>query len=114
MNAGSDLDAEASHAVADRARAPDSLRRPLERREEPIAGRVEHATIEAIQLLVNEVVVAFHELAPGAVADPRRVLARIDDVREHHRREHTPTSPPFEVLLAHPVPADILNPTLPR
>ena len=110
MNAGSDLDAEAPHAVADRAGATDSLRRPLERRKEAIAGRVEHATIEAIQLLVNEVVVAFHELPPAAVADPRRVLARADDVREHHCREHAPVSPRFEVLLAHPVPADILNP----
>ena len=66
----------------------DGARRPVERREEPVAGRVDLAAAEALELAPDERVVPLEQVAPAPVAELRRPLGRADDVGEEHRREH--------------------------
>ena len=55
----------------DRARTLDGLRGSVEHGEEAVAGGVELAPTEALQLAPNDRVVAADELLPAPVAEPR-------------------------------------------
>src|SRR6266545_6408674 len=87
MEACADVQPKLPDRPGNRLRTPYSARRSVEAREEPVAGRVELAPAEAIELSTHERVVRGNELRPAPVADLRRALGRADDVREEHRRQ---------------------------
>src|SRR5581483_8469844 len=82
------VDSELVHAVRDRTRAPDPARRPVEGREEAVAGRVELAAAVPGELLPHERMVPLDELAPASVPQLDRLRRRADDVGEEDRGEH--------------------------
>lgn len=75
-------------------RASDRVRRPAERREEPVPGRVELATVVPPERLPDESVVRGNECAPPSIPDLLGDLRRGDDVGEQHRDELGGPSPP--------------------
>jgi hypothetical protein len=81
------LEAEVAYGLADRTRATDRARRAVEAGEETVTGRVELASAEAVELSAYERVMRRNELGPLPIADVGRLLRRIDDVGEEHRRE---------------------------
>src|SRR4051812_34684930 len=74
LSSCSKLDAELPYAVNDAARAADSARRAVECRDESVAGRIDFAASEALELVANDAVVAVKALAPTSVAQLRGVL----------------------------------------
>jgi len=73
--------------VGNRACAPDSTHRSVERREEAVAGRVHLSAPKVVELSANERVVSGEKLVPGSIAKLRRARGRADDVGEQHGRE---------------------------
>ncbi len=74
--------------LGDGAGALDRAGRPVEGREEAVAGSVDLPAAKALELRSHETVVTLDELVPLAVAELDRLLRRADDVREEHGREH--------------------------
>ena len=72
VQARAHVEAERATHVRDRPRAADRARRPVEGGEEPVAGRVDLAPAEALELATHERVVALEQLAPAAVAELAR------------------------------------------
>ena len=82
------------HVLDDRLRAPDRPRRPIEAREEPVAGGVDLTSPEPDELPPYQLVVTLQELVPSTISQHCRPLGRTDDVGEEDGREH-----PFRLRL---------------
>src|SRR5262249_61859438 len=65
VQARPDLDPEGLDRVANRHAAADRARRPVERGEEPVAGRVDLPAAEAVKLAADRRVVALEQLTPA-------------------------------------------------
>ena len=87
MEAGSDLEAQGAHAVADRLGAPDRARRAVEGCEEPVAGDADLAPPVLTQSASDDVVVVREQFLPPPVAELDRALRGADDVGEEDGRE---------------------------
>src|SRR2546425_7154610 len=87
VQAGTHLETQLRHRLNDRAGASNPPRGTVEGGEEAVPGRVHLAAAEAYKLAAHELVVALEELAPGAVSQLGRPLARADDVGEEDGRE---------------------------
>ena len=87
VETGPDLEPERPHGAPDRGRAADRTRRPVEGREEAVAGHVHLVPAEARELMPDAGVMRVEELAPAPVAELGGVRGRADDVGEEHRRE---------------------------
>src|SRR5262245_29592862 len=88
VKAGAQLEPEFADARADRARAPNRARRAVEPGEEAVAGDVELRAPETDELAPDHGMVARQELAPGTVAELRRLRRGANDVGEENGREH--------------------------
>ena len=88
VQSGPDLEPERRHRLRDCAGAANPRCRPVERREEPVARRVDLAAAEALELTSDDRVVTLDEVAPTLVADARGGLRGLDDVGEENGREH--------------------------
>src|SRR5439155_1308530 len=89
VQTGPHLEAQRSDRVADRTRAADRPRGPVEDREDAVAGSVDLPSMEPLQLSADRLVVRLEELAPPPVTERRRLLCRADDVREEHCHQYT-------------------------
>src|SRR5688500_827994 len=89
VNGDPDLDLERLERLEDRPGTVDRLRRTLEHDEEAVAGRIELAPRETLQLAPHDRVVALEQLPPATVAQLARQLRGAHYVSEHHRREQT-------------------------
>jgi hypothetical protein len=74
--------------LRDGARAADRPRRPVERREEAVAGGVDLAAAKACEVAAHDLVVPLEQIAPAPVAQFAGAPGRSDDVGEQHGREH--------------------------
>src|SRR5215470_15717501 len=88
VNSCPELEPDRLHRGENPLRAPDRPCRPVERCEEPIAGRVALDSPIAGQLPAHECVVTLEEVPPGAISQLSRAIGRAHDVREEHRRQH--------------------------
>ena len=70
-----DVEAEGTHRLDDRLRAPYARAGPVECREEPVARCVDLAAIEARELAADGRVVLFDEIAPAPIAELGGLLA---------------------------------------
>lgn len=84
----SDAEAQLPDGITDGAGAADGPRGTVERREEPIACRVDFTTPEALELLADDQVMLCDEVSPAAVAQVCCPLCGADDVGEQHGDEH--------------------------
>src|SRR5262249_57085902 len=82
------LQAQLPSAVAYRLGAADRARRPVERREQSVADRLDLAAREAFELTADHGVVAREEIAPSTVTELPHHVAGVHDVAEQDRREH--------------------------
>src|SRR5207247_6928138 len=80
----------------DRTQLPDDChgashrtRRPVERREEPIAGRVDLTTPVPDELATHHCAVPLEQLHPCVVTKGAGPLGRLDAIREEAGREHS-------------------------
>src|SRR5438067_6035212 len=87
VDAGTYVEPEQRRRVLDRAGAADRARGAVERRHEPVAGRVDLDAAEALKLTPDRLVVPLEQLAPAAVAECDGSLGRSDDVGEENRGE---------------------------
>jgi hypothetical protein len=69
--------------------AADRVRRPRERREEPVSGGVSFSAAEPLEVASHDLVVVRDEHAPPGVAEFRRDLRRSDDVGEQRCSERS-------------------------
>src|SRR3954468_18433591 len=88
VQARSDLDPQLGDLPADRRSAAYATRRPIERREEPVAGGVQLTAAMASQLSSHNRVVALHDLPPSRIPHLRQMNRRVDDVREENRGQN--------------------------
>src|SRR3954447_19592301 len=88
VHARPDLEPQPADRLDGCLRAANSAGRPVERREEPVAGGVQLAAPESLELAANGGVMCFEELAPAPVAEFGRALGRTVDVREEHGCQH--------------------------
>src|SRR5947207_15395646 len=88
VKARTKLEAECLHVAEDLRGRLDRSCGAVERREDPVAGRVDDVALVALDLLANEAVVAIEDLSPGSVAEPGGMRSRIDDVREQDPGKH--------------------------
>ena len=88
VDADARFEVERADAVDDRLRCADRACWTIEGREEPVADSVTFLSAEVAELTSDDRVVASQQVAPGAIADPRGVVGRADDVGEHDGREH--------------------------
>src|SRR5205085_2176231 len=72
----------------DRLRTSNGTRWAVERGEEPIASGVDLVPPVAGEQRPDGAVVLLEELLPTAVAEPRRLLGRADEVREQDGRQN--------------------------
>jgi hypothetical protein len=86
MHTGSDLEPDRTQLLDDCLGAAHCPRRPVERREEPVAGRIDLTTPESAELMTHHGVVPLEQLLPCAVANCAGPLGRTDDVGEKHGR----------------------------
>jgi len=80
----SHIDTQTLHPLRDRGRTPKGARRTVERREKTVAGVLYDTPLETADFGVGDVVVAYEQLAPTAVPEPRGMPRRIDDVGKQH------------------------------
>src|ERR1043165_5870630 len=80
MQACANLQAELAHALADRAGAANRARRPVEPREEAVAGDVELGAAKTEELTADQRMVALEKFAPAPVAKIARLRSRADGV----------------------------------
>jgi len=66
---------------------PHGSGRPIERREEPVACRVDLPTAVPSEQSAKGVVMLLHEVSPSSVTELGNLLGRPDDVGEEHGRE---------------------------
>src|ERR1700747_1417918 len=74
MEAGADLDSELTRVLADRARTPNRTGRTVEAGKEPVAGLLDLAAPEPLELRAHQRVVALAQLPPTTVAQRRGAL----------------------------------------
>ena len=89
VQAGAELEPEVAGAVPDGERAPNRARRPVERGEEAVAGGVDLAAAEPLELATDGGVVTAQQLRPVAVAESLQPLGRADEVGEEDGGEDT-------------------------
>ena len=65
VNTGADLDTEAPHYISDALGATYGAGRPVECREEAVAGTVDLTSTIALDLLADDCVMPLEEIAPG-------------------------------------------------
>src|SRR5688572_669429 len=73
--------------LADRERAPNCLRRPVEEGEEAVAGGVDLLSGEPRELSAHGVVVRSDKRGPGRVPERSSFLRRADEIGEENRRK---------------------------
>jgi hypothetical protein len=69
VQACAEFDPERADRIADRLGRTDRARRAVERREETVAGRVDLASPETLELTSDESVMLVEQVAPGPVAE---------------------------------------------
>ena len=72
--------AEVAGRIADRFRAADRPGRPVERRHDPVAGQLERAAPEAVELPGGQRLEAVLEIGPAPVAERDRLPGRAGDL----------------------------------
>src|SRR5204862_92143 len=72
VKSGSDREPAGAHRLGDRGRAADAAGGAVERRDEAVADGVDLVSAEALELTPDQRVVALEQVAPLAVAEPRR------------------------------------------
>ena len=72
-SARTDLEVEWTKAVADRKRAADRTRRPVEHGEDAVSRRVDDSSSRVLHAQSHELVMPLHEIGPGSIADRSRV-----------------------------------------
>ena len=87
VDAGPHVEAELREGVADGEPAANRTRRPVEEREEAVAGGVDLLAAEAIELGSDRRIVPSEELRPRCVTELRRPLGRADEIGEEDGRE---------------------------
>ncbi len=87
MDAGTQLEAELTHDVADRHGTANAVRRPVEEHEEAVARAVHLDAAVVRERIPDRGVVCCEQARPGSVADRGGLRGRRDDVREDDRRE---------------------------
>src|ERR671922_2330082 len=87
VQAGTDLEVERTKGIADCTRAANRPSRPVECREEAVAGRVHLAAAKALQPAPDERMVLLQERAPLTVAQLGGAFGGSHDVREEHGRQ---------------------------
>jgi hypothetical protein len=75
------LETELGNPLHDLAGTGDRPRGPVEAREEPVPGRVDLDSAEALELTADGRVVLLEQLSPGAVAKLHRPFGRADQIR---------------------------------
>ena len=90
MDPGPDLDTELADRFGGCARAGDRRRGFAERREEPIAGGVDLAATEPLQLTSHDPVVPRRERLPAAIAQFLGNGGRVHHVGEEHGGQDPP------------------------
>src|SRR5688500_17091577 len=88
VNAASDLKSERLDGLTDREGALHCSRRPVERREEAVAERLDLFPAKSPDLTPNGFVVPIQEQPPLPVAELGCAPGGFDDVGEENRREH--------------------------
>src|SRR4029078_2204895 len=87
MQSGTDVEAERTDAVPDRAGALDSTSGAVEGGEEAVAQRLHLLTPKAIELTARALVVPGEERPPAAVPSIGGAPRGVDYVGEHDRRQ---------------------------
>jgi hypothetical protein len=82
------LQVERAQVVADCPGRAYSAGRPVERREEAVAGSVDLGSSEALEVTAHDGMVLVEKLAPAPVAEGGGALRRADDVGEDERLQH--------------------------
>ena len=83
----SDLETKWPDRVHDRLRAADASRRPVERREEAVARRIDLTPVVAHQLATDRSVMLLEEVTPATVTELGDELGRAREIREEDGRE---------------------------
>jgi len=89
VDAGADLKVERADRIDDLLRTSDRSSRPVEGREEAVAGRVDLASPVASEQPADRPVVALQQLVPRSVSELESLPCRADDVGEQDRGEDT-------------------------
>src|SRR3989441_2616889 len=85
---GADLEAERPAGLADGIGAADGARWTVEGCQQAVAGGLDLAAAEAVDLRPGGPMERVHERAPAGVAERRRPRGGADDVHEEDRRQH--------------------------
>src|ERR1700716_2628595 len=85
VDPGTDLQTQAAHLAYDRASTADAAGRPVEGRQEAVAGGINLTTAEPGELLTDDGVVAVEQIPPPPVAQRDCPLRGANDVSEHDR-----------------------------
>ena len=94
VQAGPCLHADRADRGADRLAAADRPGRAVEHREEAIAGGVDLAAAEALELAAHERMVTLEQAVPALVAELCRTGGGADDVGEEQRQQRSSRSGP--------------------
>ncbi len=87
VNTDSNLDADVVQAFSHSPAKSNGPARPVERSEEPIAGRVHLSSTKPCELPANLAIVSIQHRPLAAVSELSRSAGRVDDVGEHQGRE---------------------------
>jgi len=86
VQSGSDLEPEAAHGVHDCPAGADRPRRPVERRQESVAGSVDLSPAKPLEVATDELMMVLEQVAPTTIAELASSLRRPDNVGEQHGR----------------------------
>jgi hypothetical protein len=84
VQSGAHLKTEAVNAIANRTSASNRARRPIEGRQQSVAGGIRLASTKSRQFLAHDPKPLLSQRTPARVADFGNELSRSDDVGEHH------------------------------
>jgi hypothetical protein len=87
VDAAADLDPEIADRLHHGAGTANGLGGAVERRQEPVSGRVHLSTPKALELDTDQAVMSPQQLAPPAVSELRCDVGRAHDVGEEHGQE---------------------------
>ena len=104
VEAATHTDADGEDRVADGAGAAHRSSRPIEGRQEAIAGGSDLSAAEAVEFAAGEAVVGCEQLRPSAVAHPCNPVGGTDHVREHDGGQH-----PVEIMGRNPAGDELLD-----
>src|SRR4030095_11543809 len=89
MHTGTNLNSKVDNAVANRRRTLHGPSRPIESGNEGITDSLDFSSATPSYVVPHQGMMHIYKIAPSTIAETRRVLGRINDVRKKHRRQNT-------------------------